>query len=597
MIPDLVAARLGAGVRIGETRQMRSPVRCSVALLIGSALAVSCAGTSTDLGEPAEVSSAGRPGSTVEGTGSTAENLPVGDLVVTPNPNNELSALVTVESPVPVSIELTATSGDHVVQVPRTASPSTSTDIPLVGLRSERDYELTAELTDENGAVVGSADGMFTSGAIPERFGDYDFTADPERSSPGYTVIEMQHWRDPASATPQRPFDEPQYLIALDDEGEIVWYYENGPLIGAVEQTADGTFTSIFFPTGMREFDMMGNDVNVWEVPLENAEGPSSTGVTDGSESLPVDSDDVLLELVHHEANRMSNGNLLLLSTAHHALTPEQRSAFCPGDPEPFGVFSDVAVEFEPSGRVVRTWDLWDVIDVDEVPGEEMCNERFAVKGDRDWTHANAVVYDEERDAVIFSVRHTSQVIAMTRTDREGPQTEVRWILGEGATMPLDGDVPRYQHAVEVQDDGSILLYDNGNGREGTEPDDPTNPTYSRAVLYAIDDTSPDPADWSATQVWEHRADDLDGEPIYASFIGDADRVANGNVLITHGGIDFMNPESNLHSVIIEVVPDGAAGGDVVWEFRAGSTARPTTTYRAERIESFYIGPDWVSPS
>ena len=569
---------------------MRSPARYSVALLIGSALVVSCSGTSTDLGEAT-------PDSTAETTGSIVERLPLGDMVVAPNPNSSLSALVTVESPEPVSIELTATSGDHVVEVPRTVTSSTSTDIPLVGLRSERDYELTAELFDESGAVVGSTSGSFTSGAIPERFGEYEFSADPERSSPGYTIIEMQHWRDPASATPQRPFDEPQYLIALDDEGEIVWYYENGPIVGAVEQTTDGTFTSIFFPTGMREFDLMGNDVNVWEVPLENAEGPSSTGVTDGSDSLPVDSDDILLELVHHEALQMSTGNYLLLSTAHHPLTPEQRAAFCPDDPEPFGVFSDVAVEFEPSGRVVRTWDLWDVVDVDEVPGEELCNERFAVKGNRDWTHANAVVYDEARDAVIFSARHTSQVIAMKRTDEEGPQTELLWIIGEDGTMPLDGDVPRYQHAVEVQDDGSILLYDNGNGRAGTEPEDPTNPTYSRAVLYAVDDTSPDPADWSVTQVWEHRVDDADGEPLYASFIGDADTVANGNVLITHGGIDFMNPQSNLHTNIIEVVPNGPAGGDVVWEFRAGSATRPTTTYRAERIESFYVVPDWATES
>ena len=573
---------------------MRSPGRYSLVLLIGSAFVASCSGTSTDLGAP---TGAPTGDSTVESAAPTVDDMAVGSMVVSPNPNNSLSAMVTVESPEPVTIELTATSGDHVVRVPRTATSSTSVDIPLVGLRSEREYELTAEMFDESGAVVGSTSGTFTSEAIPERFGDYEFSADSERSSPGYTIIEMQHWRDPASATPQRPFDEPQYLIALDDEGEIVWYYENGPMVGAVEQTTDGTFTSIFFPTGMREFDMMGNDVNVWEVPLENAEGPSSTGVTDGSDSLPVDSDDVLLELVHHEANRMSNGNSLLLSTAHHPLTPEQRAAFCPDDTAPFGVFSDVAVEFEPSGRVVRTWDLWDVVDVDEVPGEEMCNEQFAVKGNRDWTHANAVVYDEARDAMIFSARHTSQVIAMTRTDQEGPQTEVRWIIGEGGTMPLDGDVPRYQHAFEVQDDGSILLYDNGNGREGTEREDPTNPTYSRAVVYAVDDTSPDPADWSATQVWEHRVDDADGEPLFAPFIGDADRVANGNVLITHGGIDFMNPQSNLHTKIIEVVPDGAAGGEVVWEFRAGSAMRPTTTYRAERIESFYVGPDWVIES
>jgi len=552
--------------------------------------------------------------STIPTDDTVSDDLPADSAAATaamsvdPNPNNVLSAIVVVESDEPVSVMLTAVSGDHTVVVPQTAAVATSHTIPLVGMRSDRTYEVTAELVTSDGEIVAGADGSFETGSIPERFERYEFSSDPDRSSPGYTLIEMQRWVDPRSITPQQPFDNPQYLIAVDSAGEIVWYYENGPVIGGVEQTPDGTFTSFYWPNGVRRFDILGNEVGDWQVPSKNAADPADdessatvpSGTTaagpgiDALDPLPVDSDDVVLKLIHHEAIRLDSGNYLALSTASHELTPEQRRAFCPDDPTEFNALSDVAVEFEPSGRVVRTWDLWDAVDINVTPGREMCNEFFAVRNDRDWTHANAVIYDEARDAVIFSARHTSQVVAMRHSDAEGPQTDVLWIFGEDGSVPLEGDIPQYQHAVEIEDDGSLLLYDNGNGRAGTSLDDPVNPPFSRAVQYEVDDSSDDPADWVVRQLWEHRMDDLDGEPLFAPFIGDADRVANGNVLITHGGIDFQNPMSYLHAAVVEVVPDDASGGDIVWEFRVGSADRLSSIYRAERIESFYVGAEWV---
>ena len=514
---------------------------------------------------------------------------PTGALRISPNPNNTLSGIVDVRSSEDFTVKITATSGDHVVSVPETAVASNTHQIPLVGLRADRDYEVEAQLIASDGVIFDKVTESFSSGSIPDRFRSFEFSADPERSSPGFTIIEMQPWRDPASVTPQRPFDDPQYLIALDNEGEVVWYYENGPVIGGVEQTGDGTFTSTYFPNGIREFDMLGNDVATFQLPIRNLE------LTPEPDVVFVAPDGIDISLTHHEGYRLPNGNYLGLSTASHALTPEQREAICPGDELPFGAISDVALEFEPNGKVLRTWDLWDVIDIDETPGGEMCNAFFAVDGDRDWTHANAVVYDEARDAVIFSSRHTNQVVAMKHLEAEGPQTELLWILGENGTLALEGDGPRYQHAVEVQSDGSLLMYDNGNGRLGTDPTDPQNLPYSRAVLYEIDDSSDDPSEWTATQLWEHRMNDADGEALFAPFIGDADSVANGNVLITHGGIDFMHPNSFLHATIVEVVPDGSSGGDIVWQFDAGTADDIVTIYRSERIESFYVGPNWVS--
>jgi hypothetical protein len=205
-------------------------------------------------------------------------------------------------------------------------------------------------------------------------------------------------------------------------------------------------------------------------------------------------------------------------------------------------------------------------------------------------------VYDPVRDAVIVSTRHTSQIVALKYGTEPGPQNELLWTIGTDGTIPLTGDVPRYQHAVEVEDDGSLILYDNGNGRAGTAPGT-DNPPYSRAVTYAVDDSSADPTDWTATQTWEDRVDETPGHPVFAAFLGDADRLENGNVLIDHGGIPNPAPAPGDHNrcKIIEVVPAGNAdnGGEIVWELRMGTAARPVTCYRSERVPSLYAGPDW----
>ena len=85
--------------------------------------------------------------------------------------------------------------------------------------------------------------------------------------------------------------------------------------------------------------------------------------------------------------------------------------------------------------------------------------------------------------------------------------------------------------------------------------------------------------------------DDDQGRALYARFLGDADRMDNGNVLIGHGGIDMPDEYANVR--IVEVVPDGASGGEIVWDLSFGDPERQFISYRAERVPSLYSGPDW----
>ena len=585
----------------------RSPRLAALATAV-ALVAAACAGSDgddqagTDSVDPTPSSSTESPVDTAPAPDTTEGSAgPTATLTVEPTPYSPIAASAVVESDEPVVVVVTARAGDHVVEVPPTANAASMHEIPIVGMRQDLTYELEVSLLDGEGTVVEQLDGAFTTGVIDWDLPDFELVVDESRAQPGVTIVEFDRWNPPDDAP------NGQAVVAIDDDAEVVWYYRNTGSVGAVRQAPAGTMLSHYFPVGVREFDLLGNVVGNYQVAPEPVEGDVEVRDADalaafaevfaGNEGDPeaasLVADWVDLTSIHHEAYPMPDGNILALSTTNHELTAEQQEASCPGDDTGFAATSDVIVEFEPDGTVVRTWDLWDVLDISEIPGSAMCStDRLYESEDfRDWTHANAVIYDEARDAIIISSRHTDQVIALDHLDDLGPQASVRWILGAQGTIPLDGDAPYHQHAVQLQDDGSILLYDNGNFRPGTEVGAADNPAYSRAVLYEIDDADDDPAQWSARQVWEHRMDDEQGRALYARFLGDADRLDNGNVLIVHGGIDM--PDEYANARIVEVVPDVGSGGDIVWDLSFGDPEREFTSYRAERVPSLYSGPDW----
>jgi len=539
-----------------------------------------------------------------EDDGASDESTEEGALVsITqePSTHNVLSTMVTVEADEDVQVDLSATADGHEVDIPRTSASATTHEIPVVGLRAEKDYDIHAELVDADGDVVGDGDVDFTTGALPELIPEFDERVATDDRAPGYTFVEITPSPREGFEDGEDPLDD-QHVVVLDSEGEVVWYYSSKGSVGDVRLTDRGTIQSIDFPFAVRETDLLGNGVGYWGVEpevmpwmdLSEASGEDDAA-QDRPEATPVHADWVDLRSLHHEAYPMPNGNTLALSITLHELSPEQRQTLCPGDPEPFWVISDVVVEYTPEGEVLKTWDLWDMIDVMATPGEEMCatSGQIATEMERDWGHANSVIYDEERDAIIVSTRHTSQIVAMEYGSEGGPQDALLWTIGTDGTIPLDGDVPRYQHAVELDDDGSLMFYDNGNRREGTAPGT-DNPPYSRAARFVVDDSSDDPAEWTATQTWEDRRDETSGNPVFAAFLGDADVLENGNVLIDHGGIPQPNPEDDFNRcMIVEVTPDGDESGELQWDLRIGTAERPVTCYRTDRVPSLYAGPDW----
>jgi hypothetical protein len=83
-----------------------------------------------------------------------------------------------------------------------------------------------------------------------------------------------------------------------------------------------------------------------------------------------------------------------------------------------------------------------------------------------------------------------------------------------------------WQHDARRQSNGNLTLFDNGNFHD---------PQVSRAVEYELDTNA-----MTATKVWEYRST----PDIYGGFMGNAQRLPNGNTLIGWGG---TNP--TMHEV------------------------------------------------
>jgi len=271
-----------------------------------------------------------------------------------------------------------------------------------------------------------------------------------------------------------------------------------------------------------------------------------------GETLLELPAMDLGLPSLHHEIMVLPSGNYLALSLAFQDVMY----------PEPLGlqhVAGDLIVEFTPAGEIVWEWDSFDhlvplrlressdappIIDPDT--GEDSL----------DWTHANGLIYEEGTDTVIMSLRHQDWIIRIDRASGD-----ILWRLGpEGDFTLPDGDRWFFHpHSPQWQDDGSLLLYDNGVGN----PDPPPEGIRSRAVRFDLDDVA-----MTASVAWED-----DEAQFVAPVAGDADRLPGGHLLVLDSSI--VTPEG-IYARLREL--DETASPNRLWSI---VTPLNTFAYRA----------------
>lgn len=180
-----------------------------------------------------------------------------------------------------------------------------------------------------------------------------------------------------------------------------------------------------------------------------------------------------------------------------------------------------------------------------------------------DWSHLNTIEpFPDEEKSFILSSRTQHTLIKF-----DAANESVEWTMGvEGEFDLQDDELFFRQHAPEIQPNGNILLFDNGaySGGEHSRP-------WSRAVEISYDTDT-----MSAEVVWEFRPD----PDIFAPIWSDADRLDNGNTLVTFG---LNNENADRNSRLMEVTPDSRK----IWDVEA---ANKWGWYRADRVVDPPVG-------
>lgn len=465
-------------------------------------------GSSTGAAGPATGGGAANSAST---TGAPLGALTISSLSIEPNPRMTLSAYVSWTTSEAANSEVQFGVDGYQFRI---VDPNEVTEhrVHVVGMRAETEYSIKAISTNQS--ATGNAEGSFVTGQVPANLPAAGRLVADRRDEmqPGWTLTNYHVGGSSNFST------APAIIVLLDEDGAVVWYFVHG-------DSADqfGMTSTEWLPSGhvlignasaepAREVDLEGNVL--WEGP------------TGGQPALS------------HHTSKLSSGNYLVLRESNSTARVE---------------------EISPDHSVVWSWDLYDHLQ--------------PTSSAADWCHLNAVTTDAAERFLYFNCRFQG----LFKIDRSSK--ELVWQMGAAIDDSSSGDFTylpdnsvRFNdaHDPDVYEDGRVLFYDNQGwanhmGGEG-------NGTFhSKVVEYSIDETT-----LEATLTWEFpgsfEVDAWYKEQWQTPIWGDADRLENGNVLVTAG---VRGAGTNTR--IFEVTRAGEVVWGIEWPENNGS-------YRADRI-------------
>lgn len=442
----------------------------------------------------------------------------------------------------PAALEITVDDG--AVRWTQTSAAATRHEVLLLGLRPGARHHVSVV------AVGGGRERTLPLYVPPlPDWPRVTVTSDPARMEPGLTLTQVG-----------------PYLAMLDAAGVARWALPDVDEPHEATVTPRGTVRVVSGRTRIVEVDLAGNEVASWRAARTHR---------DPDDGVPVD-----VAALHHDAHELPNGNLLALSIERRRFPDYPTSETDPGAPRAGAwVAGDVVVELAPDGAVVNAWPLLDRLDpyrfgYDGIEGAYW--EAFYGGDDvKDWSHANAVWYDAERDEVLVGLRHQDAVVALDHATGE-----VTWILAPEAGWRPPWDAlrlrpagpaiePFHPHGAKLTPAGRLMLFDNGSGR--ASPFDAPLPdalNRSRGLELALDHTA---RTWTATLQVEA------SPPVFADTVGDCDPLPRtGNVLVTFGNVTGREQDGVQ---ILEATRTDPP--EVVFDLRL---PRPAMTFRAQRV-------------
>ncbi len=250
-----------------------------------------------------------------------------------------------------------------------------------------------------------------------------------------------------------------------------------------------------------------------------------------------------------HEMTMDTDGSYYLIALGYRTVDMSQ---IVPGGREDATVVDNHVQGFDPDGNLIFEWLSHENFNITDAVHENLTENWI------DYVHMNSIAVDYDGN-IITSSRHLSEV---TKIDVQ--TGEMIWRFGgENNQFQLpDGDEGiSYQHDARPVPGkpGYYTVFDNGNHKQ---------PSYTRAVEYHLDTVN-----MTAEKVWEYRHN----PEIYTGWMGNAQRLPNGNTLVNYADGSF--PKA------CEVTPDG----EKVYE---GDFDEYSHCYRAFRFEWDVVSPE-----
>ncbi len=234
-----------------------------------------------------------------------------------------------------------------------------------------------------------------------------------------------------------------------------------------------------------------------------------------------------------HDFISLSNGHYLMLCDKNVEM---DLSDIVQGGKSDALVIDNILIETDRTGTIYWQWSSLDHFHVTDATSDVDLTQKNI-----DYAHINSM--DEDANGnILISTRHLDEISLINKSTGN-----MIWRIGgtkcknnqftfvNDASMGFTGF--SHQHTARFQDNGNILLFDNGNLK---------NPQYSRAVEYSINQTNNE-----VTKVWEYRAT----PDIYNGSMGSTQRLPNGNTLIAWSKEKITEVRMNK-SIALEITLD-----------------------------------------
>lgn len=242
----------------------------------------------------------------------------------------------------------------------------------------------------------------------------------------------------------------------------------------------------------------------------------------------------------------------------HHNIDPGKYGIIL--DVNTTAYVSSVHLEVDAAGRVLKKWNLADIIGAAMIAGGDdptgfvrRAKGRYDPGAFEDWTHDNAVAYRKSDDSIIISSRENFVICLDYDTGA------IKWIFGDPskawyqypslrkfALTAAPGTIaPVGQHTVSITYDDHLLLFDNGEPSYHQQPAGAQR-SYSAGREYQLDLEAN-----VATEVWTFDDDQSVRSPTRSSIYADAP----GNHLVDYAVA--KNPDGSTRGEVLGLAPSG----------------------------------------